>query len=190
LHDFIIYPAGNGMHRRHSFTTILSGILFVVLLATAAEAQTPLRRPFGFGFSLGDPTGVTVKFRTGRSSAIDIGVGKGVIGYPRVHADYLWQFLNLFQSPRMSPYAGVGFVAGFGDKGTSFLFSGNTDSTNWYYTKNVSLAGRGVIGFSYFPIWSPIEIFGELNPIIGFAPKAAFSMEAAVGVRFYLAVGR
>jgi hypothetical protein len=178
------------MKRRHLTSTVLCGMLLVAVLAISADAQTPLRRPFGFGFTIGEPTGVTVKFRTGRSSAFDIGLGKGVIGYPRVHADYLWQFLNLFQSPRMSPYAGVGIVAGFGKKGTSFLFSGNSDSTSWYYTEGMSFAGRGVVGFSYFPVWSPIEIFGELNPIIGFAPKAAFSMEAAVGVRFYLLSGR
>jgi hypothetical protein len=178
------------MTRRHTLTTVLLGTLLVALLASQGMAQTPLRRPFGFGFTIGDPTGITVKFRTGRSSAIDIGVGKGVIGYPRVHADYLWQFLNLFQSPRMSPYAGVGFVVGVGDKGTSFMFSGNTDSSRWYYTDKVAVAGRGVVGFSYFPVWSPIEVFAELNPIIGFVPKAAFGLEASIGVRFYLKTGR
>lgn len=162
----------------------------MLLLMTDVQAQTPLRRPFGFGFTIGEPTAFTVKFRTGRSSAIDIGLGKGVIGYPRLHADYLWQFLNVFQSPRMSPYAGVGLVVGIGDKGTSFLFKGNTDSSSWYYTDQVSFAGRGVIGFSYFPIWSPLELFGEIDPIIGFIPKAAFSLEAAIGARFYLKSGR
>jgi hypothetical protein len=173
--------------KRHSFSTAAMCVcLLAVLLAGDLAAQTPLKKPFGFGFTLGEPTALTVKARVGRSSAIDIGIGKSRMGYPRIHFDYLWQFLNLTASPRYSPYGGVGLAAGFGNKGTSLLMAGQADSSHWYYTDKVTLAGRGVFGFSYFLQYSPIEFFGEINPLIGFIPEMAFDLEAAVGVRFYV----
>jgi hypothetical protein len=174
-------------------TTLLPALLLCLtaaaMLATDATAQTPLRKPFGFGFSIGEPTAVVFKVRVGRSSAIDFGIGKSVMGYPAVHADYLWQFLNLTPSPRYSPYAGVGLAVGFLKKGTSFFFTGNADSSRWYYAStdpDIAFAGRGVIGISYFMQYTPLELFAEVNPIIGFYPNTAFSLGGGVGARFYI----
>lgn len=174
------------MNRRSLASALL--VLFALLLVSqqALQAQTPLKKPFGFGFTIGEPTALSFKARVGRSSAIDFGIGKSLMGYPTVYVDYLWQFLNVTHSPRVSPYAGVGIAAGFLDKGTSFFFTGNADSSSWYYGEDVAFAGRGVIGISYFLQAAPIELFVELNPLIGFIPKTAFSLGGGVGARFYI----
>jgi hypothetical protein len=174
------------MNRRSIAPVLLASLALLLLAQQAAPAQTPLRKPFGFGFTIGEPTALSFKARVGRSSAVDFGIGKSLMGYPTIYADYLWQFLNVTRTPRVSPYAGVGFAAGFLDKGTSFFFTGSADSSHWYYGEDISFAGRGVVGISYFLESAPVELFAELDPIIGFVPKTAFSLQGGAGARFYI----
>ncbi len=159
-------------------------LLLSALLLEEAGAQTPLRKRIGIGFSLGEPTSVTMRFRMGRSSSMDFAVGKTVMGY-RVHADYHWQHLFVFGSPVYSLYTGLGAAVAFGEKGKYFVFNSKADSSRWFFEGDYPAMGRGTIGLNIIPIYTPIEIFAEINPLIGFHPKLALDIEASIGVRYY-----
>ena len=160
-------------------------IALLLLIPNSAPAQTPIGKVFGFGFSIGEPTAVTVKFRTGRSSAMDISAGKSALGYPSVRIDYLWQFTNLISSPSWSGYTGIGLAVGFDKKGEYFVFRKHADSSHWFMTKDPVGAGRLLLGIDYLPRYAPIELYAELCPLIAFYPKTALDIEGAIGIRFY-----
>lgn len=165
-------------------------IVLTILLVSAMEcfAQVPPGKRFGIGLSLGEPVAVTVKWRATRTTAFDFGIGHSVMGYPRIHGDYLWQFFFLFPQTNynLNLYAGVGGAMGFGTKGKYLLFNSTADSSSWFYTKTVSAALRGVVGLNYFLPRPGLEFFAELNPLVGVLPKAALDFEGALGARFYL----
>jgi len=166
---------------------ILPLILFFCA-ALESYGQVPPGKRFGFGFSLGEPTAITLKWRASSTTAYDFGLGHSMMGYPRVHADYVWQFFYLFARTeyRLNVYAGFGGAVGFGDKGRYLLFDTNADSSRWYYSTTGSVAARGVAGINYFVNRPGLEVFLELNPLIGFVPEPALDFEAAIGVRMYL----
>lgn len=161
----------------------LAAILF--LIPFSSPAQTPIGKVFGFGFSIGEPTAVTVKFRTGRSTAMDISAGKSALGYPSFRIDYIWQFTNLISSPSWSGYTGIGLAVGFDKKGEYFVLRKHADSSHWFMTKDPVGAGRLMLGIDYLPRSAPIELFAEINPLIAFYPKTAIDIEGAIGIRFY-----
>ena len=162
--------------------------LFLLAPLCAINAQVPPGKRFGVGFSLGEPTAVTMKWRRGPTTAVDFGIGHSFMGYPRVHGDYLWQFFYLFPRTefRLNVYAGIGAAIGFGKKGQYLLFDSEADSSRWVYTSSVNFAARGVVGMNYFINRPGIEFYVELNPLIGFAPKPALDIEASIGTRFYI----
>ncbi|MDH7515585.1 MAG: hypothetical protein QHI48_06910 [Bacteroidota bacterium] len=171
-------------------TTAFLGTLILVTLSAAVDcrAQVPPGKRFGVGVSLGEPTAVTVKWRTTPTTAVDVAIGHSMMGYPRVHADYVRQFFYLFPRTgyRLNFYAGLGAGIGFGDKGKFLLFASRADSSRWFYTKTVSVAARGVAGLNYYITRSGLELFLEVNPLVGVIPKAAVDFEASLGVRLYI----
>ncbi|MBI5645399.1 MAG: DUF3996 domain-containing protein [Ignavibacteriae bacterium] len=162
--------------------------VFLLVPLSESHAQVPPGKRFGVGFSLGEPTAVTIKWRSGPTTAFDFGIGHSFMGYPRVHADYLWQFFYLFPRTefRLNAYAGIGAAIGFGKKGKYLLFDSQADSSRWYYTHSVSFAARGVIGLNYFIARPGLEFYFEVNPLLGFAPEPALDVEAAFGARLYI----
>jgi len=170
------------MTRLHLYILLVSILASTTFIPTFA--QPSMRKSIGFGYSIGEPTAFTVRARIGRTTSIDFGVGKSAMGYPRFHSDYLVQMQNQI-NPLFSMYTGVGVAVGIGKKGEYLLFNSMADSNHWYVTDHVVFAGRGVVGLNFFPRGTPIEFFAEINPLIGFLPKAAIDMEASVGVRFY-----
>jgi hypothetical protein len=165
---------------------ICAGILGMVLLdAHACLSQTPLKKTFGFGFTVIEPTAVTFKIRTARSAALDLSIGKSALGYPSVRMDFLWQFNNVVSTPSFSSYTGIGIAVGFDKKGEYFLFKKHADSSHWFVSKDPVAAGRLVLGIDFIPRYAPIELFAEVNPLIAFYPRPALDLEGSVGIRFY-----
>jgi hypothetical protein len=44
---------------------------------------------------------------------------------------------------------------------------------------------RAIFGINVVPTRTPLEIFGELGPLIAFSPGFGVGLDAAVGIRFY-----
>jgi len=163
-----------------------------VLLAAAAFAFLPFQtsqaqpRPgnFGFGIQLGEPTGFTMKGSLGGNNSWDAGLGASWFGRLRIHGDYLWA-ANVFNSSRVGLYFGVGAAIGFG-RGGGVLYRGQ--GGEWYYYEEenaTAIAARVPVGVNFMPFSAPVEIFGELAPIIGLVPAAGLGWDSSIGIRYY-----
>ncbi len=154
---------------------VLLGLLSIGVLST-----TQAQGRFGFGFVLGEPTGLSFKYRIDRSQAIDGAIGFSPYDHFRIHADYLW-LSRPFRDQDFVLHYGVGAVMGFGN--TEFW----DRRGNVYFVRNTDLGFgvRGVFGINYEIPRSPVEVYLELGPVIVLAPGTGVGLDAGVGVRFY-----
>lgn len=165
----------------------MKSIIFACLLVlscTSLAAQGPRGKEFGFGFILGEPTGATIKYWLNKENAIDAAVGGSGYGAIRIHADYLWHF-SAFNSDVVKLYIGPGLGVGIGNGGWGLFYH---KGKNYWYERTdggTAVFGRMAFGANIIPRRSPIEIFVELAPVIGFSPVVGVGVEAALGLRFY-----
>ena len=157
---------------------ILLGVL-LLLGCGSALAQPPGR--FGFGFILGEPTGLSWKYKMSRANALDGAIGFSPGNRFRIHVDYLWSAYP-FRDPEFSLHYGVGAVIGFGE--TWFVQHGHNGGY-WAGTTDLGFGVRVPFGIDYSIPRSPVEIFFELAPIVIFAPAAGVAIDVGLGVRFY-----
>ncbi len=171
-----------------SIVISLITILLTVILSTPLNAQGPQGKSFGIGFSIGEPTAVSARIWTSRQNSWDIGVGSSWIGNPHVHADYLWHFNDAFNSRIVSLYAGVGGVLGAGDRddGWFVVYKRGKKEERWYNgDDDFAIAAKGVFGLNIIPRNTPLDIFLEIDPVIGLSPGFGFDIMPALGIRFY-----
>lgn len=161
-----------------SARTILLGVL---LLLAAGSEVSQAQGNFGFGFILGEPTGLSWEYRMSRMNAIDGAIGFSPGDRFRIHVDYLW-FAHPFHDPAFSLHYGVGAVIGFGR--TWFVERGHGDGY-WTGTTDLGFGVRVPLGINYFIPRSPVELFFEFAPIVIFAPSAGVAIDVGIGVRFY-----
>ncbi len=175
---------------RYSPILFLLAALFIVLSSPASlHAQGPKGKSFGVGFQLGEPTAVAFRFWTSKENSWDLAVGASYLGNPHVHADYLWHFNDAFNSRIVSLYGGIGVALGFGDKDgwVFYKWKKNKIEERWYYDGDDDLvvAAKGTFGLNIIPRNTPLDIFLELNPIIGLSPGFGFDIMPTIGIRFY-----
>ncbi len=126
-------------------------------------------RGFGAGIILGEPTGLSAKAWVSHQNAVDFGLaysfrGKG---YFHLHADYLWHFPNVIQSPERIPlYTGIGGRLAVGSGSGVFGI-------------------RIPFGIAYWLSSAPIEFFLEIAPILDLAPATELSGNGGIGARYY-----
>ncbi len=156
----------------------------LMLSTWQVSAQGPKGKTFGFGLVLGDPTGLSAKLWTNKENAFAFGLGASYFGSPRIQADYLWHF-DAFQSSVVKMYAGPGIGIGFGTESSGFWYEKRRG--RWYYREGegFGLAARAIIGINVVPKRTPLEIFVELGPNVGFLPNFGTGIDAGVGIRFY-----
>ncbi|MDT8324883.1 MAG: hypothetical protein RRA94_12280 [Bacteroidota bacterium] len=174
---------------KHYITLCILIPLFTTILPDTVSAQGPMGRDFGIGFSVGEPTAVSARFWISRANSWDLALGSSAVGNPHIHADYLWHFNDAFNSRIFTLYAGVGGIVGFGDKdrGIFIRFKGDKDKDRWYYDDDtdMAVAAKGVFGLNVIPRNTPLDIFLELNPVLGISPGFGFDIQPALGIRFY-----
>ena len=141
----------------------LAGLLVLLTLCGTARAQKA--GSFGGGVALGDPTGLTVKYWTGRDAAIDAGVGFS--GDAALYADYLWHFWDIPQ-----PAQG---------KAAVYVGAGPRLET----ARRTAFAIRTLAGLSYWMPRHPIELFVEAGPVFRLEPDRGVDADFGLGVRFY-----
>ncbi|MEW6511814.1 MAG: hypothetical protein AB1428_12755 [Bacteroidota bacterium] len=146
---------------------LAAGVCFVVLMmASSAQGQS---RGFGAGIILGEPTGFSFKGWTSSANAIDAGISWSFrrSGFFRVHADYVWHFMNVFpREDRLVLYAGPGARLGF--------------------SRHESVLGLRIVGgMAYWIPGAPLEVFLEFAPVMDLAPSTEATAEGGIGIRFF-----
>jgi hypothetical protein len=136
--------------------------------AAAMASRIGSPEDLGFGFALGQPMGVTMKYWTTSTSAVDAMMGYHFNGNFDVHADYLVHSYSSFDvsNGRLPIYAGLG----------ARILLGNDSQ----------LGMRLPVGASYLPTGNAIEAFVEIAPVIRLVTKLGIDVDGLVGLRFYV----
>jgi len=152
-------------------------------------------KTFGLGIMLGAPTGLSGKYFTGRSTAIDFGLGT-IYGYRdrhafHVHADYLWHPVSLVSSHafELPLYFGVGGRFLHGNR----CYRYDRGVCDYRYNDYTALGVRGPLGLAFDFNNVPIDIFVELAVVLDFVvdrddrydDALYLDIDGAVGFRYY-----
>lgn len=152
--------------------TLLTGILlltitFVQANLLKAQGSNDIDKKLGLGAMLGEPTGVSVKFWTGNSTAIDVGAAWSLsdrVEALHMHSDLL--FHSWFQDPEnLAFYYGIGGRVIFADDAEAGV--------------------RVPFGLTYVFDRIPFDLFVEAVPILDLTPDTDFAGNGAVGIRYY-----
>ena len=143
-----------------------SAIITAGLLASSAFAQ---ERGFGVGAILGEPVGGSFKMWLSDKTAVDAAVAYAnwSDGGLSIHADYLWHNFDWFSagSGKLPVYYGVGGRVKFAD--------------------DEQFGIRGPVGVSYMLDNVPVDVFGEVAPILDVTPGIRVEWSFAVGARYW-----
>ena len=148
---------------------IISIPLFFFLLSSILLSQD---KGLGIGAILGEPSGLSVKYWTSESNAIDLAVGYSFMSLGSglgVHIDYLYHVNDLFESEYKLPV-----YYGFGIR---FSFPDNEDTV---------FGARGVVGVLWYPENLPVDLFAEIAPSFRLLPSAALDFGFGLGGRYYI----
>jgi hypothetical protein len=141
-------------------------VLIAVLICGSAQAQD---QGFGLGVILGEPTGISGKLWTGQKTAVD-----GAVAWSfekesslHLHGDLLFHNFHLakIDKAKFLTYYGIGGRVKFED-----------DS---------KLGVRFPLGIDHLFAKSPFDFFLEIVPILDLAPSTDFSLNAAIGFRYF-----
>lgn len=142
-------------------------MLIVTLLPLTARAKN--QRVFGLGVILGEPTGLSAKLWTSRTTALD-----GALAWSfgredafHIHGDFLFHDYHLIKvsEGKLPVYYGIG--------GRLKL-------------ELESLLGvRFPLGLNYQFAKAPLDLFIEIVPILELVPATDFNLNAAIGMRFF-----
>ena len=146
---------------------ILLSLFALLLFVNTASAKKKL----GVGVMLGEPSGISVKQWVSRTTAFDGGFAWSFANDTaiQIHADYLYHRVYLFETDdfesNIPVYYGVGARTVLGDDPTVGI--------------------RFPVGLGRTFREYPIELFLEVVPILDVAPSSHFSLNAAIGARYY-----
>jgi hypothetical protein len=141
-------------------------ILFSILFLSAANAQS---KGIGLGLIVGEPTGISFKYWTGSTTAFDAALAWSFIdeGAFHIHGDYIFHNMRLISVPEGT----LPFYYGIGAR-----LKTSHDSR---------LGVRVPLGLAYLFNSAPVDIFLEIVPILDLTPKTDFSINAAIGARYF-----
>jgi hypothetical protein len=145
-------------------------LLLLAAMASFVSTLAAQEHRFGAGLMLGEPTGPSLKYFLNENNAIDAGIGWSFANNDdlHIHSDYLWHnydWLRDVADGRLPVYYGVGGRVKFGS--------------------DTRVGVRGPIGISYMLEDIPVEVFGEVGPVLDFTPGLRLGFTAAIGARFW-----
>ncbi|MFC1527036.1 hypothetical protein ACFL6X_09545 [Candidatus Latescibacterota bacterium] len=152
--------------------TVILLVLQSLALPPEADAQQGWGGP-GVGLILGEPTGLSLKTSLRARGSLDAAAAWSFEGngYLHLHGDLLfhnWNAANLrVEDGRLGFYYGIGARAVF------------RNNDPW-------LGLRVPLGISYLISNSPLELFGELAPILDLTPNSTFRVNGGLGLRYWL----
>jgi hypothetical protein len=160
--------------------------------AIAAEShRSAAGGHFGLGVVLGEPTGLSAKYRITSRDAVDFGLAYSFNDFFAIFSDYLFHFPGVIPRPsgsasgatfvsELTPYVGIGAIA--------FFNTASARNDRKFFTGDGSSAGLGLripLGIEWRPHYPPLGIFLELVPGVGIVPSTFGFFEAGIGARFY-----
>lgn len=141
-------------------------ILFLLFFISTINPQS---RGVGLGLIIGEPTGISFKYWTGSSTAIDAALAWSFIdgGAFHIHGDYVFHNFTLITIPegKLPFYYGIGARLKTAD--------------------DTKLGVRVPLGLAYLFHNAPVDIFLEVVPILDITPKTDFTINAAIGARYF-----
>lgn len=145
---------------------LLGGIM--LMPASSSNNALAQSRPFGVGFILGSPTGLSIKYWQSRGRAIDGGIAwfSGRSSNVYLHGDILRHNFNATQSGRTPLYYGIG---------ARFIFN----------EANTDVGIRFPLGISHLFSQEPFDVFFELAPILNLSPRSGLYIDGGFGIRYY-----
>ena len=146
-------------------TRIIPGVI-LLMIAIKGFSQ---KSDFGLGIIIGEPTGISAKVWTGKTTAIDAAAAWSFY-YPEalhLHADFLKHNFALINvnSGKLPFYYGLG--------------------AQLKIANEPQLGIRIPVGLSYIFENFPIDTFIEIVPELDIVPATQFWINAAIGVRYY-----
>lgn len=157
--------------------TIAAAALLGMLGCGAAQAQ---QDGFGVGVIVGEPTGLSLKGWLNNTRAVDAGLAWSFSENDSMqfHADYLIHDFNMLRPTDLQGRVAVFYGLG----GRIKLEDGDNGGRN----RDDTLVGiRIPVGVNYYFPASPVELFGELVPVLDIAPDTDFDLNLAIGGRLY-----
>ncbi len=155
---------------------ITLAVLALALTASPARSEEGL----GIGIMVGEPTGLSLKKWISPTRAVDAGIAWSFTENDsfHFHADYLLHSFDALKASsedgRLAMHYGLGARVKLKD-----------DNGRGRNDDDALVGIRFPIGLSYLFSKAPFDIFGELVPILDVAPGTDFSLNAAIGARFY-----
>jgi hypothetical protein len=152
---------------RLSMVRSLLFFVFITLLTCGTlQAQD---KGFGLGIILGEPTGISWKLWTGHGNAIDGAVAWSFDDENAVylHGDFLFHKFYEYKEwrHRLFPYYGIGGRIKVEEKSKFGI--------------------RIPLGMNYLLENSPLDFFIEVVPLLDLAPSTDFSINGAIGIRYF-----
>ena len=140
-------------------------ILVVSLVLTLSTSYA--QGNFGLGIIIGEPTGISAKVWTSGSTAVDGAIAWSFANESalHIHADFLHHSYDVF-SKAVPLYYGIGGRIKFREDDTR-------------------IGVRFPVGIAYKIPSSPIDLFFELVPLMNLTPSTSFTLNGAIGGRFY-----
>jgi len=138
------------------------------LLLVVLTSFSPGRGDTGLGLIAGNPTGISFKYFTSTTKAIDAAAAWSFSDeWVMVHCDYLWHSFGDFKVDKgqLPWYYGLGGWVAFGDD----VFAG----------------GRLPLGIEYLFQNQNIDLFLEVAASLAVIPDTDFDVDAGIGVRFF-----
>jgi hypothetical protein len=157
---------------------LIAAVCSVVALAAPAQARSG---GVGLGLTVGDPTGLTVKFPLSGNTAIDAAIGADTVDRGddgQLHVDWLIApaILGRGNGVTVPLYFGIGGV---------LEFDGNRRNDD-----DIDLGVRAPLGIAIELSRTPLEFFFELGLEVIVVDAGRdddnFDLDGALGVRFYL----
>ncbi|MBE0711520.1 MAG: hypothetical protein MUQ25_04335 [Candidatus Aminicenantes bacterium] len=143
--------------------------LLLIILGCLAGLSFGQNGKIGLGIVLGEPTGLSAKMWTGKTTAFDAGAAWSFVsgGFFQIHGDLLFHNFDLFQvdSGKMALYYGFGGRVKFADQ--------------------TIVSVRVPIGISYQFEKTAIELFLEVVPMLDLVPATEVGVGGGAGFRYY-----
>jgi hypothetical protein len=169
-----------------SWKTVIVVLVTLLLSGETLMAQELAPKTMSWGMILGDPLGVTMKYRMNPINSVDFSFGPDYYGSPRLQIDYIWQF-NTFHSNLVKAYAGPGLAVAFA-KGSNMFYNAEPfrESFSNIEDKKPGLGGRMIFGLNFSPRSSPLELFVETGMMVGFNRYFDPDIDYGMGFRYSL----
>lgn len=149
--------------------------LIIVLLLTACVCPSFAQsKRFGLGLVVGEPTGFTMKYWLSHVNSLNAAIAWSVFDDNSfqafyIHLDHVFYYYDLFrvETGKAPVFIGIG--------------------GRFYFPKDgeTNVGFRIPLGIAYLFDQVPIEIYGELAPVVNIIPETKADLDGGIGFRYF-----